>query len=432
MLAELVSGGPRAELFSAACDRHQASRIYREALAMVLANPDLADRIVAREYIKTLTDEMTGNVYTAMSADSRKAMGTAPDLVIYDELGSAPDRELFDGLDSGLGKKRNSKMIVISTQNGRDDHVMSQLVDHGLKVNAGEIDDPSFFAAIYSAPMDADPWSPKTWKACNPALGDFLDPQDFRRQAAQAQRLPSFESAFRLLRLNQRVSASAGFIGRADWLACAGEAEPEGPCWCGLDTASVADLAALVAYWPETGAVRCWFWTPEETLLDHEHSDRQPFTVWARERLLQTTPGRTIDLMAPVLKLGELSSLYDIRGCAHDRWRVAELRRLIDQEGVTVPLAEFGQGFRDMGPAIDATERVVLAHELRHGGHPILTWNVANAVVSMDPAGNRKIDKSKATGRIDGLIALTMAIGLHAREPAPMTYDFSLPGVLVA
>jgi phage terminase large subunit-like protein len=147
--------------------------------------------------------------------------------------------------------------------------------------------------------------------------------------------------------------------------------------------------------------------------------------VWARTGLLQTTPGKTIDLLAPVLKLGKLSEQYDIRGVAHDRWRVAELRRLIDQEGVAVELVEFGQGFRDMGPAIDATERLILAHELRHGLHPILTWNVVNAVVVTDPAGNRKVAKDKSTGRIDGLVALIMAIGLHAREPAPIQYDFN-------
>ncbi|MGH6897289.1 MAG: terminase large subunit [Geminicoccaceae bacterium] len=424
---------PRAELYSAACDRHQAARIYREALAMALADPDLADRIVAREYIKTLTDQETGSVYQALSADSRKGMGLAPDLAIYDELGSAPDRELYDALDSGLGKKAGSTMIVISTQAPRDDHVMSELVDHGRKVNAGEIADRSFSATIYSAPMDADPWSPKTWRACNPALGDFCDLHDFRRMAAQAKRSPSFETGFRLFRLNQRVSATTGVIGKDDWLACAGDAEPAGPCWCGLDTASVSDLAALVAYWPETGAIRCWFWTPAETLVEREHSDRAPFTAWARAGLLLTTPGRTIDLRAPVLQLGELIGDYDVRGVAHDRWRVAELRRLVEDLGVPAPLVEFGQGYRDMGPALDAWERATLSgYAIRHGGHPILTWCVSNAVIEMDPAGNRKATKAKSTGRIDGLVAMIMAIGLHAREPAPRKYDFSQPMVITA
>ena len=435
MLAHLVGplATPRAELFSAACDRFQASRIYREALAMALADPELADRVVARDYIKTLTDERTGSVYQAMSADSRKGMGLAPDLAIYDELGSAPGRELYDALNSGLGKKRHSLMIVISTQSARADHVMSELVDHGLKVNAGTLEDNTFHATVYSAPMDADPWAPKTWRACNPALGDFLDLQDFKRMAAQARRSPSFESAFRLYRLNQRVSEAAGFISPADWLACSTAPEPSGPCWLGLDTASTTDLAALVAYWPEAGgSVLAWFWTPQDTLLDREHSDRAPYTAWARAGLLQTTPGRTIDLRALVLKLGELIRDYDVRGVAHDRWRIAELRRLVEEEGIDAPLVDFGTGFRDQAGAVDATERAILDLRVRHGAHPILTWNCSNALVVQDASANRKVDKQKSTGRIDGVAALIMAIGLHAREPGPRVYDFSQPMVLSA
>jgi phage terminase large subunit-like protein len=259
-----------------------------------------------------------------------------------------------------------------------------------------------------------------------------LSRSDFRRQAAQARRSAASQPAFFQLRLNRRVSGTAGFIGRDDWLACAGEPEPAGACWCALDTASVADLAALVAFWPDTGAVRCWFWTPAATLIERERSDRAPFTVWARDGLLLTTPGKTIDLRAPVLQLGELMDEHDVRGVAHDRWRVAELRRLVDELGVPAPLVEFGQGFKDLAPAVDATERLLLDHELRHGGHPVLTWCVSNAVVDTDPAGNRKLDKQRSTGRIDGLVALVMAIGLHAREPAPRTYSFDQPMVLSA
>lgn len=434
MLAHLVGpeATPRAEIYSCANDRHQAARIYREALAMADRDPDYAARITPREYLKTLTDETTGSVYTALSADARKGHSLAPSFVIYDELGQAPGREMYDALDTGLGKVAESLMIVISTQAARDDHVLSQLIDYGLEVTAGGIEDPSFHLTLLSAPIEDDPWSEQTWRACNPALGDFLDIEDMRRQAVQAQRSPSFESAFRLLRLNQRVQEASVFIARADWMACADTAEPEGPCWAAIDTSSTTDLAALVAYWPESGAVRPWFWTPEATLLDHERSDRAPFTVWAREGLLQTTPGRTIDLRALLLVLGELMTTHDVRGVAHDRWRILELKRLADELGIDAPFEDFGQGYKDIAPAVDATERVLLEGGLHHGGHPVLTWNVSNGVVIQDPAGNRKLDKSRSTGRIDGLIALVMAVGLHAKLPPEREYDFSGPIVVTA
>ena len=104
--------------------------------------------------------------------------------------------------------------------------------------------------------------------------------------------------------------------------------------------------------------------------------------------------------------------------------------KLLADEGLDLPLVPWGQGFRDMGPAVDALETSILNRKLRQPGHPVLTWNVANAVVEVDPAGARKVSKRKSTERVDGLVALTMAVGLHSREPAPVEYDFSRPLVI--
>src|SRR5690606_40286479 len=104
-----------------------------------------------------------------------------------------------------------------------------------------------------------------------------------------------------------------------------------------------------------------------------------------------------------------------IQAVAFDRWRIDVLKRDLDRLGLELPLVEWGQGFRDMSPALDALEAALLNAEVAHGSHPVLTWNAANAVTTKDPAGNRKLDKSRQTGRIDGMVALAMALGLAAR-----------------
>ena len=76
-----------------------------------------------------------------------------------------------------------------------------------------------------------------------------------------------------------------------------------------------------------------------------------------------------------------------------------------------------------MGPAIDALEGAIVDRKLVHPNHPILNWNLANAIATMDPAGNRKLDKDKARFRIDGAVALAMALGLRARDRAPKKVD---------
>jgi phage terminase large subunit-like protein len=200
-----------------------------------------------------------------------------------------------------------------------------------------------------------------------------------------------------------------------------------------VDTSSVADLSALVGlYFPDAGgALLCRAWTPEDTVLEREASDRAPHSAWVRAGWLETTPGRSIDLRALVLALWGLSSRFEVKAVGLDRWRVAELRRLLDEQGVAVPLIEVGQGFKDLAPCVDSFERAILERRIRHCSPP-LTWCVSNTKIELDPAGNRKPSKQKSTARIDLAAGAIMAVGLQARTPASREYDFSGPMVLTA
>jgi phage terminase large subunit-like protein len=133
--------------------------------------------------------------------------------------------------------------------------------------------------------------------------------------------------------------------------------------------------------------------------------------VWAKAGLITAVPGVTIDYAFVAHRLGELRKRCDLREVRYDRWRINDLRAAMTAAGVNVLLEEHGQGYRDMAPALDAIETVALQHRLRHGMHPVLTMCASNATVVTDPAGNRKLEKAKSSGRIDGMQALAMAIG---------------------
>jgi phage terminase large subunit-like protein len=315
---------------------------------------------------------------------------------------------------------------------------MSELVDYGERILAGAHTDPTFYPVIYSAPEDADPWSEDTWRACNPAIeSGFRSIEEMRAAAAQAQRIPARESVFRLLYLNQPVEVDSRFIALQDWQACGGDIDLDAlrgrPCWGGLDLSSTQDLTALVLYFPDDGgAVLPFFWVPKDRLEEREHTDRVPYATWAKQGLIEAPAGRAIDRLAIIRRLAELASTYDIKGIAYDRWRLEDLKKLLSDEGIELNVTGWGQGFASMGPATDLLETAILNRELKHPNHPVLTWNVSNAVVEMDPAGSRKISKAKSREKVDGLVALCMAIGLHSKEPAPREYDFSGPLVITA
>jgi phage terminase large subunit-like protein len=416
---------PRGQCFSAASDRKQAALVFNELEAIILAMPEFAARVNVQRFhkrIEVLAGAGNGSTYEALSADARKAHGLNVSFAIYDELAQAPNRHLYDNLVTGTGGRAEPLVVVISTQSADPLHIMSELVDYGAQVNDGIIDDPTFHATIFAAPDDADPWAEATWFACNPALGDFRSLDEMRAAAAMAKRLPARESAFRNLYLNQRVESEERFINATEWEACAGPVDLAAlagrECFGGLDLGSVRDLTSLVLVFPDDAGgfdVVPFFWCPRDSLGARSDTDKVPYDVWARLGLIEPTPGAATDHSFVVHRLGELAQTFDIKSVAYDRWRIEDLKRQLADEDIDVPLVEWGQGFKDMAPAVDWLETLIIGRKLRHGGNPILRWNAANAVVTRDAAGGRKLDKDRSREKIDGLVALTMGLGLARR-----------------
>lgn len=420
----------RGEIYSAANERNQAAIIFREMKAMVLST-DLRDRVIIRDFAKSLECAETGSIYTALSADVQTKHGFSASFWAYDELGQAANRKLYDVLNTSGGGRSEPLGIVISTQSPDPHSIMSELVADGERILAGSEHDPAFLPVIYSAPMDCDPWNEEVWKACNPGIeSGFRSLDEMRDAAAKAKRIPARESVFKLLYLNMPVAIDDRFIALEDWQAC-GKSDTvthlEGrPCFGGLDLSSTQDLTALVLYFPEdNGFVLPFFWVPRDRLEEREHTDRVPYATWHKQGLIEAPAGRAIDRLAIVRRIAELASQYDIRGIAYDRWRADDLQKMLDDEGIEIKLTPWGQGFRDLGPCVDLLETAILNRELKHDNNPVLTWNISNAVIDMDPSGARKISKSRSREKVDALIALCMAIGLHSREPGAREIEFS-------
>ena len=412
----------RGEVYSCANDRFQASKIFSEMVALINGHKYLANRVNIIRFRKEIEDLQNGSVYSALTAEAKTKMGLSPSFVVYDELGQATDRLLYDAMDSALGARKEPMMLVISTQAAEDTAPMSQLIDYGIKVNEGEVADPAFHLTLYRAPEDADPWSVEAWKAANPALDDFRSLSDVERLALQAQRMPAQENAFRNLILNQRVAAHTKFIERSAWNACnAPSTIPDGArVYGGLDLGATKDMSALVLVHQDIDGVfhvQPHFWLPGNVQA-REDEDGVPYSTWIRDGLIAEA-GKTTDPEVIALRIAELAGKYRLMTLAFDRWRINDLKRELDAIGCDVQLVPHGQGFKDMSPAVDIVERLVVQQRLRHGGNPVLASCVANAVITRDPAGGRKLDKAKSTGRIDGLVALAMSLSICLVKNTP-------------
>lgn len=428
--------GPEAEargqVYSAAADRNQSALIYNEMKAIIEQVPQLRRRIAIRDFTKHLEDMETGSIFMALSSDAKTKHGFSASCVIYDELAQAPNRELYDALTTSTGARAEPLIIIISTQSHDPNHIMSELVDYGIQVRDGLIEDESFYPCIYTAPESANPWDEQTWHDCNPALGDFRSLEEMRTSALQAQRIPAREASFRLLYLNQRVATESRFAARSDWDACGRDfklSELRGrPCYGALDLSSTGknDLSSLVLVFPmEDGykAILPFFWACEAGLEESERRDRAPYQLWAKQGHLLTVPGRILNYDFLARKVGELLSEYDIRVIAFDAWKIKHFIDACERLNLDLTIQQHGQNFKEMDPSIQVLEDDILSWRLHHNNNPVLTWCMDNVMVEQDAAGNRKFNKRKSTGRIDGAVALAMAEGLTATAEEKPNYQ---------
>ena len=415
VLAHLV--GPEAQqnsqIVSGAQSRDQAAIVFNLAAKMVSLNPALAEIVRVVESRKQLFGLPMNVEYRALAADGRTAHGLSPVLAILDEVGQVrgPRSDFIDAITTAQGAHEAPLLIAISTQAANDADLFSIWLD-----DAQRSGDPHIVSHVYTAPADCALDDRKAWKAANPALDVFRSLNDVQRQAAEAKRMPSVENTFRNLTLNQRVSTVSPFMSLNVWKACGDpSAYLDGlEVYGGLDLSARTDLTAFVLIGKDasdTWQVQPHFWTPAVGLMDRARRDRQPYDIWRDQGFLRTTPGATVDYEQVARDIAEITDGLNVKAIAFDRWRIEVLKKEFDAIGLSLPLVPHGQGFKDMSPALDALEAEALNARIHHGMHPVLTMCAAGAVVTRDPAGNRKLDKSKATARIDGMVALTMAFG---------------------
>jgi phage terminase large subunit-like protein len=300
------------------------------------------------------------------------------------------------------------------------------------------LEDDEFFAYICALDESDDPMADETcWPKANPLLGVSIQTSYLRGQVREAQGMPSKESMVRRLNFCQWVGAVNPWIS-ADVLKNAQENYDDEllvgrKCYGGLDLSSTQDLTAFALLFEPTATdpkwrLKSWFWLPQATFDSPERLKKYPIRLpaWKAADWIQATPGAAVNKLHVLSKLVWATSRFDVQSIGFDRWRIEDLKALMADEGVTLPLEPFGQGFQSMAPAVDEFERMLINDELRHDGNPVMNWNLSNAVIESDPAENRKLTKKESTGRIDGAVAAVMAAGrsLSATEPAKQYQAF--------
>jgi phage terminase large subunit-like protein len=410
---------PGAEVYSAAVDRDQASIVFNEAANMVEASDAFDDRLSVIRSTKRITFLQKHSVYRALSADVPAKEGLNAHAVLIDELHAQKNREMWDTLRYAGASRRQPLLLSITTA-GFDRHsICWEQHYYAEQVLSGVTDDSAFFALIYAAGIEDDWTDPAVWKKANPGFGITVNADQFAEDCREAQESPAKENSFRRYRLNQWVESETRWLSLEKWDACDAQvADLAGkPCWAGLDLSSTTDLSAFILLFPidDHYAVLPFFWVPEEGARRRERRDRAPYMQWIKEGLVQATPGETIDYDRIRKRINELGQLYSIRQIAIDRWNATQLATQLEGDGFE--MVAFGQGYVSMNSPTKKLEQLVLSEQLAHGGNPVLWWMANNVSLETDAADNWKPSKKKSRERIDGIVALIMALGMAEQHP---------------
>ena len=427
-------GEERAEVYGCAADRQQATIVFDVAADMVRMCPALNRRVKILASQKRIQFLPTNSFYQVLSAEAYSKHGFNIHGVVFDELHTQPNRKLFDVMTKGSGDARTQPLYFLITTAGTDTNSICYETHQKAKdILEGRKKDPTFYPVIYGAEQDEDWTDPKVWKKANPSLGITVNIDKVKDACNSAKQNPAEENTFRQLRLNQWVKQAVRWMPMDKWDACSfdvDERELEGRvCYGGLDLSSTTDLTSFCLVFPpededDKYIILPYFWLPEETLDLRVRRDNVNYDLWEKQGYIHTTEGNVVHYGYIEKFIEELGERFNIREIAFDRWGAVQMVQNL--EGMGFNVVAMGQGFASMSPPTKELMKLTLEKKIAHGGHPVLRWNMDNIYIRQDPAGNIKADKAKSTEKIDGAIALIMALDRAIRcedEVADSVYD---------
>lgn len=424
---------PGAEIYSAAADRDQARLVFDQAAGMVRNE----DRLYSRGtvYQKAIVRNDGTGSYKPISADANTKHGYNVHAAIIDELHAQPNRDLVDALTTATGARKQPLIIHITTADFDRPSICNEKHDYAIKVRDGIIDDRSFLPVIYEMTVEDDWTKKRNWKKANPNLGISVARAYLEREFKRAQEVPAYENTFKRLHLNMKTEQAVRWLPLEKWDECGVIEIPDNQLnlvewYAGLDLASTTDIAAFVLYSPDNDAVFPTFWIPRESAYIRERRDRVPYLTWANQGLIRMTDGNVIDYDVILRDIFTLAGRFKINEIAVDRWGSQHIQTQLAGEGLEV--VPFGQGFASMSAPAKELEKLVVGGSLRHNNNQVLRWMASNVSIEMDAAGNIKASKKKSTERIDGIVALLMAIGRAiAQDPESGRSVYETQGIKV-
>jgi len=408
----LLDGEIGAEVYSAATKREQAAICFNDTVQIINKSPKIKEKLKVYKY--SIAYENQGNSFKALSSDSSTQDGLNTHFGIIDEYHAWKSNDLFDNIESSMASRSEPMMDIITTAGFNRTTPCYTFRDVCIKVLQGIVEQDDLFPMIFSMDEDDDWEDQQMWQKANPNMGISVKTEFLQSKFKDAKNNPSKINEFKTKQLNMWLDSVKVWIPDDDWQACGGPViDLKGlPCHGGLDLSSNRDLTALALVFqlPDGSDAYLWFfWMPEDNVSYRVKNDRVPYDLWINQGYIKTTPGNITDYNFIKAEILMLCEIYNIKAIAFDRWNSSQM--VIDLMAEGINMQPFGQGYGSMSAPTKEFERTVYSKSMNHMNNPVLRWMMSNIAIQKDPAGNIKIDKSKASEKVDGPVSAVMAKG---------------------
>lgn len=405
-----ADGEARPEVYSAATVKEQAKICFSDAVAIV-KNTGLKNSL--NVWTNSITYEEVGGTFKPLSSDYGTHDGLNPSCAIIDEFHAHKNSGMFDVLKSAMGARKQPLMFIITTAGDNKSGVCYNYRKNVMQVLQGVNRDESLFGIIFTLDEEEDWDNPRKWHLSNPNMGVSLSLKYLEEQVLDAKNRPEAVRNVKTKNLNLWVDAARTWILDEKWMRCVGEKRELERCtaWGGLDLSNVSDVTAYVLIFNENEKFQIlpFFWIPQERMLEKIKNENVNYDYWVSCGFVNVTPGNIIDYDFVKSDILKINSKYNIQSCAYDRYNSSQI--VIDLQNEGMNLTPMGQGFASLSAPTKEFERLVLSSQIEHFDNPVLRWMLNSTAISIDAAGNIKIDKQKCTQKVDGIAATIMAIG---------------------
>jgi phage terminase large subunit-like protein len=433
-LYELHAFGERgAQVYAAATDRKTARRVFDTASTMAKESEYLRSQLLIGK--ENIADVGTNSKFEPCASEDQNLQGLRPSFVCIDELHAHANDGVWNAFYSRLGKTTQPLMFAITNSGYNRNSVCYNQREYSEKVLSGIIPDDTWFAWICGLDPedieDPDGWQDETkWPKANPCWGTAIKLAEMREQAVKAQGDPSSLNTFLRFRLCIWTTNYSMWMPMDKWELCKTAIPREQlkgrRCFGGLDLSTTTDISAFVLLFEPTPEDPLWhvlpfFFLPKDNIAFRCKRDRVPYDVWQRAGLFELTEGNIIDYRFIRARINKLAAEFQIEQIAYDRWNSTDIVTNLTEDGFE--MVKVGQGFASMAAPTKRLLELVLGGEIAHGGNPVLRWMASNVIVETDPAGNIKPDKSKSREKIDGIVALIMAVTGVMAATAPSSNE---------